>query len=177
MALFGRQLTQPKIWYINRKSITKAMFIGTFFGLMPIPLHTFLIIFAVLLFRVNLPLSLAMSWISNPLTIVPIIYLSFWTGAQIFQVKMIDQTMLMGVLHQVAHYITHFGQGHIDFSLAKILMVGMITVAFIGALILSILTHLFWRYSVKKAWRKRKRKMALQSNTALTPNSANPYSE
>ncbi len=169
LSIFGQHLLNPQIWYINRKSITKAMFIGTFFGLIPIPFHSLFIVVAVLLLRVNLPLSLMMCWLSNPLTIVPIIYVSFWTGTQIFQVHMIDEAMLKGVLHQISDWITHFGQGYVDLSLAKILIVGMITVAFITALLLTILTNLYWRYSVQRAWRKRQKLMAATQSPSQQP--------
>lgn len=156
LSIFGRHLMHPQIWYINRRSITKAMFLGTFFGMIPIPFHTVMIVLLVLLMRVNLPLSLAMSWLTNPLTLIPILYAGFWTGAQIFQVQMIDRNMLIGVMHQISDSVSHLSAGQLDLSLAKILMVGLVTVAFVTAIVLSTLTALFWRYSVQRAWRKRR---------------------
>lgn len=155
MRIFGTKTLNPRLWYVNRKSISKAVFIGTFFGLLPVPFHSVFIVMAVLLFEVNLPISLMLAWLSNPLTLVPILYIGFWFGTQIFQVRMINTDMLLGVLHQVSHWITHFGHGHIDFSLAKILMSGLVVEAFVFAVLLYICTRVFWRWMVIKNWKKR----------------------
>ena len=155
MALFGQQILHPQIWYVNRRSITKAMFVGTFLGLIPLPFHGVLIIAAVLLLRINLPLCLALSWLSNPITVVPIIYAGFWTGTQVFDVQMVNEAMIKGVLHQVSHWLSHWGQGHVDLSLAKILMVGTLLLAFLSASLVALSTNLLWRWSVIRHWKKR----------------------
>lgn len=49
---------------------------------------------AVLLFEVNLPISLMLAWLSNPLTLAPILYIGFWFGAHIYHVHMINKKML-----------------------------------------------------------------------------------
>lgn len=157
LRIFGKKTLNPVLWYVNRKSITRAVFVGTFFGLLPIPFHSVFIVIAVLLFEVNLPISLMLAWLSNPLTLVPILYIGFWFGAHIFHVHMINKEMLLGVLHQISRWITHFGHGHIDFSLAKILMTGLVVEAFVFAVILYICTEIFWRWMVIKNWKSRHR--------------------
>ncbi|WP_252063848.1 DUF2062 domain-containing protein, partial [Acinetobacter baumannii] len=131
LRIFGQKTLNPVLWYVNRKSITRAIFVGTFFGLLPIPFHSVFIVMAVLLFEVNLPISLMLAWLSNPLTLAPILYIGFWFGAHIYHVHMINKKMLLGVLHQISRWITHFGHGHIDLSLAKILISGLIVEAFV----------------------------------------------
>lgn len=156
MKIFGQRTLNPLLWYINRKSISKAIFIGTFWGMLPLPFHSILIVLTVLLFEVNLPISLCLAWLTNPLTLVPILYVGFWLGAKIFQVNMIDQDMIMGVLHQISHVITHFGEGHIDLSFAKILLSGLMLEALIFALIFFILTRLIWRWNIILHYRRRR---------------------
>lgn len=155
MRIFGTRLVNPKLWYINRRSVTKAVFIGTFFGLLPFPLHSVVIALVILIFEVNLPIGLALSWLINPLTIVPILYFGFWIGSQIYGVHMVDKHMIMGVLHQIEHWFKNFGHGHVDLSLAKILVTGLLIEALCFALIFSVLTHLIWRWSVIRRWRQR----------------------
>ncbi|MDA3555993.1 DUF2062 domain-containing protein [Acinetobacter sp. AOR15_HL] len=157
LRIFGKKTLNPVLWYVNRKSITQAVFVGTFFGLLPIPFHSVFIVMAVLLFEVNLPISLMLAWLSNPLTLVPILYIGFWFGAHIFHVHMINKEMLLGVLHQISRWITNFGHGHIDFSLAKILMTGLVVEAFVFAVILYLSTEIFWRWMVIKNWKSRHR--------------------
>ncbi|QSG66559.1 DUF2062 domain-containing protein [Acinetobacter baumannii] len=153
--MFGQKTLNPVLWYVNRKSITRAIFVGTFFGLLPIPFHSVFIVMAVLLFEVNLPISLMLAWLSNPLTLAPILYIGFWFGAHIYHVHMINKKMLLGVLHQISRWITHFGHGHIDLSLAKILISGLIVEAFVFATILYIVTEIFWRWMVIRNWKNR----------------------
>ena len=137
------------------KSISKAVFIGTFWGILPIPLHSALIIITVLLFEANLPISLLLAWIMNPFTIVPILIFAFWIGTQIYGVHMINKDMLLGVFHQIVHWIQNFGHGHIDFSLAKILATGLLIEALLFAVVLFTLTRIYWRWTVIKKWRNR----------------------
>ena len=156
MKIFGQRTLNPLLWYVNRKSISKAIFIGTFWGMLPLPFHSILIVLTVLLFEVNLPVSLCLAWLTNPFTLVPILYIGFWLGAKVFQVNMIDQDMILGVLHQISHWITHFGNGHIDLSLAKILLSGLLLEALILAVILFAVTRLFWRWNIIQHYKRRR---------------------
>lgn len=156
MKIFGQRTLNPLLWYVNRKSISKAIFIGTFWGMLPLPFHSILIVLTVLIFKVNLPVSVCLAWLTNPLTLVPILYVGFWLGTKIFQVNMIDQEMLLGVLHQISHFITHFGEGHLDLSLVKILLSGLILEALIFAVLFFILTRVFWRWNIMWHYRRRR---------------------
>lgn len=155
MKIFGDRALNPQLWYVNRKSISKAMFIGTFWGILPIPFHTVLIILTVLLFDANLPIGMILAWIMNPFTIVPILFLAFWIGSKIYHVQMINNDMLLGVFHQIIHWIKNFGHGYIDFSLAKILATGLFIEALVFASLLFIATRIYWRWSVIQKWRQR----------------------
>ncbi|AWL28245.1 DUF2062 domain-containing protein [Acinetobacter defluvii] len=155
MKIFGQRTLSSQLWYVNRKSISKAIFIGTFWGILPIPLHSLLIILTVLVFEANLPVALLMAWIMNPFTIVPILFFAFWIGSKVYHVHMINTDMLLGVFHQIVHWIENFGQGHIDFILAKILATGLVCEALFFAFLFFIGMRLYWRWSTIKKWRKR----------------------
>ena len=155
MKIFGNKASSPLLWYVNRKAISKAMFIGTFWGILPIPFHTALIVLTIVIFDANLPIGLILSWIMNPLTVVPILICAFWIGSKIFHVHMINKDMLLGVFHQIIHWIKNFGHGHIDFSLAKILATGLLIEAIFFATLVFIVTRIYWRWSVVKKWKAR----------------------
>ncbi len=155
MKIFGTRTLNPLLWYVNRHSIAKAIGLGAFWGILPVPFHSLFIILTVLYFEVNLPLGLCMAWLTNPLTIVPILYLGFWFGAKIFHVNMINKDMLLGVLHQILNWLQNFGHGHIDLHLAKILVTGLVIEAILFALLFYIATHLIWRWMVIRKWKSR----------------------
>ncbi len=155
MKIFGDRALNPLLWYVNRRSIAKAMFIGTFWGILPVPFHSLFIILTVLFFEVNLPIGLCMAWLTNPFTVVPILYLGFWFGTKIYHVNMINKEMLLGVLHQILNWIKNFGHGHIDFSLVKILVSGLMIEAILFALLFHSTTLLLWRWFVIKSWKAR----------------------
>lgn len=157
MKIFGERTLNPLLWYVNRRSIAKAMFIGTFWGILPVPFHSVFIILTVLWFEVNLPIGLCMAWLTNPFTVVPILYLGFWFGSKIYHVNMINKDMLLGVLHQILSWIKNFGHGHIDFSLAKILVSGLMIEAILFAVLFYAVTHLLWRWSVIRSWKNREK--------------------
>lgn len=155
MKIFGQRTSNPLLWYINRHSISKAVFIGVFFGLLPIPFHSVLIILAILMLNGNLPIGLSLAWLSNPLTIAPILYVGFWFGSKLYSTNMIDQHMLYELFRQISSWIMHLGHQHIDTRFAKILMSGLLMEAFLSALLLYAFTRLFWRWSTLHTWQKR----------------------
>ncbi|ENX17681.1 hypothetical protein F895_00825 [Acinetobacter sp. CIP 64.2] len=157
MKIFGERTLNPLLWYVNRRSIAKAILIGTFWGILPVPFHSVFIILTVLFFEVNLPIGLCMAWLTNPFTVVPILYLGFWFGTKIYHVNMINKDMLLGVLHQILNWIKNFGHGHIDFSLAKILVSGLIIEAILFAILFYLATLLLWRWIVIRSWRNRRK--------------------
>lgn len=80
---FGSRLHEPGIWHLNRRSVARAFAIGLFLALLPIPGQMPLAALAALFFTANLPISLALVWLSNPFTMPVIFYGTYWIGAQL----------------------------------------------------------------------------------------------
>ncbi len=81
LSFLGEVLSDPNLWHINRRSLAGAAFIGIFAGLLPIPLQMGLAAILAVRFHCNLPLSVMLVWISNPVTYVPIFYFNYRIGA------------------------------------------------------------------------------------------------
>lgn len=154
--LFGHHLKNPLLWYINRHSICKAVFVGTFFGLLPIPFHSIFIVIAILIWVVNLPIGLTLAWLMNPLTIAPILYGASWIGCKIYHTAMLNQHDIIQNLHEIKEWLTHFGHTSINLSIAKILSTGLIIEALLCAILFSGLSLLCWDISLKWSYFKRK---------------------
>lgn len=86
----------PSLWYFNRRSISKAFAIGLFCAFIPVPFQMLLAAPAAILFSANLPLSVALVWITNPLTMPPIFYACYQLGAWVLGVR-IQQDFVMSL--------------------------------------------------------------------------------
>lgn len=72
--VIGDRLFDPLLWKPTNKSVSAGFAIGIFIALTPtIGVQIPLIILSALFLRVNIPVALAASWVTNPLT-APVIY-------------------------------------------------------------------------------------------------------
>jgi len=76
----GPLLEDPHLFHINRRSVASAFAIGLTLMWVPIPLQTFAAVLLALHVRANVPISAALVWISNPVTIPPLLYLAYQLG-------------------------------------------------------------------------------------------------
>jgi uncharacterized protein len=79
--VFGRLLHDPNLWHLNRRSAAGAFAVGLFMMYMPPFGQMLMAAAAAIAFRVNLPISVALVFITNPLTIPPMFYFAYLIGA------------------------------------------------------------------------------------------------
>jgi uncharacterized protein (DUF2062 family) len=82
------------LWNFNRKSISKAFAVGLFCAFVPVPFQMLLAAPAAVIFSANLPVSIALVWITNPITMPPIFYGCYKLGAWVLGVS-IEQDFIM----------------------------------------------------------------------------------
>lgn len=80
MGVFGDLLRDPNLWHLNRRSVSGAVALGLFLAFLPLIGQMALAALGAIRFRVNLPLAVSLTWISNPLTFAPIFYGVFVIG-------------------------------------------------------------------------------------------------
>ncbi len=74
------------LWSFRTRQMRSAIFVGLIIALMPlVGLQMFLVFFLALGFRANLPVIVALQWISNPLTMGPIYYADYKIGMAIME--------------------------------------------------------------------------------------------
>lgn len=93
-----KHLHAPSLWNFNRRSISKAFAVGLFCAFIPVPFQMLLAAPAAIIFSANLPLSIALVWITNPLTVPPIFYACYKLGAWILGVG-IEQDFEMSLTY------------------------------------------------------------------------------
>ncbi|ASK34378.1 DUF2062 domain-containing protein [Alloalcanivorax mobilis] len=142
LGFLGGILSDPNLWHINRRSLSGAAFIGVFTGLLPIPMQMGLAALLALRFHCNLPLSVVLVWLSNPLTYVPIFYFTYRVG-----------TWMLGMTPSPPHGIdvAWFVQQLVP------LWAGSLVCAVTGGLLAFLTVRLFWRLAVIRSWNLRAR--------------------
>jgi uncharacterized protein (DUF2062 family) len=65
----------------NRKMVSKAVLIGLFIAFIPMPMQMAAVIAMMPFFKFNVPIGLAMCWLSNPFTMPPMYYMEYLTGS------------------------------------------------------------------------------------------------
>ena len=71
----------PEYLSTNRKMVSKAVFIGLLIAFIPMPFQMLLVLAMMPFFKFNVPIALAMCWLSNPFTMPPMYYMEYLTGA------------------------------------------------------------------------------------------------
>ena len=138
----------PNLWHLNRHSASGAFGIGLFFAFWPVPFQMWLSAFAAIPLRVNLPLSIATVWLTNPLTMPPIFYGAYKVGAWVLGTDVrefefqLSWEWLMGSVN--------------TFGPAFLLGCMICSVVF-GSLGYATMNFL-WRRSVIKSWQARRAK-------------------
>ena len=145
MKLFGDLLHDPNLWHLNRRSVSGAFATGLFWAMIPVPLQMLFSAATSIFLRVNLPLSVTLVWITNPLTIPPIFYFNYMVGDWILKGDECDDFQLS------IEWI-------ID-SMDKIwqpLFLGSFIVGVLLAILGYISIRVFWRLYIIMHYRKRK---------------------
>jgi uncharacterized protein (DUF2062 family) len=123
--LFGSLIHDPNLWHLNRRSASGGFAVGLFMAFLPVPLQMVLALAGAILFRVNLPISVALVWITNPLTIPPIFYACYKLGAW-----MLNQPPIPPPEHWDLHWLLQ----QLD-TFGWALLVGSLTVSTVSAVI------------------------------------------
>lgn len=146
LRFLGDVLHDPNLWHINRKSVSKAFLNGLFFAFIPMPAQMLFAGIASMWLRSNLPISVALVWISNPLTMPPMFYFNYVVGAWI-----------LGL-----HPEPFAFQPTMDWFILKLetigepLYLGSLVVAIVAAVVGYFTVDILWRRSTAQTWRARR---------------------
>lgn len=81
LRVFGNVLYNPNLWCLNRRSAAGAFAVGLFMAFVPLPSQMIMAAGLAIVLGVNLPLSIALVWITNPITMPVIFYFTYKLGA------------------------------------------------------------------------------------------------
>jgi uncharacterized protein (DUF2062 family) len=81
--VFGTLLHEPNLFHLNRRSVTGAFFVGLFLAFVPLPIQMLLAAGFAILLRINMPITIGLVWITNPVTLGPIFFFCYKVGTWI----------------------------------------------------------------------------------------------
>ncbi len=76
LKIFGNVLYNPNLWCLNRRSAAGAFAVGLFMAFVPLPSQMIMSAGVAIMCGVNLPISVALVWISNPITMPFLFYMA-----------------------------------------------------------------------------------------------------
>jgi uncharacterized protein (DUF2062 family) len=154
IARFGDFLRHPNLWHLNRHSVAGGVAVGMFSGLVPGPLQMLTAALLAVPLRVNLPVALATTLYTNPLTIGPLYVLAYFIGRLIIG----GRAAPLGPPPEMEW--SHLGASVEAFarwalSMGTPLAVGLLALALMLAALGYACVQIGWRAHVIHAWRRR----------------------
>jgi len=148
LQFLGHLLHKPSLWHLNRKSVAKACFFGLFVAMLPLPFHMLTAAVLAIYFNANIPLSISVVWVSNPLTMGPIYYFNYWLGAHILAqpVKMPDFKLSLKWLASEINAIW------------EPLILGSVIVGLVAGLVGALVINGLWHWNARRHWALRAKK-------------------
>ncbi|MDB1123569.1 DUF2062 domain-containing protein [Vibrio algarum] len=146
LKIFGNVLYNPNLWCLNRRSASGAFALGLFMAFVPLPSQMIMSAGMAIMLGVNLPLSVALVWVSNPITMPIMFYFCYKVGAQI-----------MHIPPQGFHFELSW-----DYLLNQMstigppFLLGCLVCGLIAAAVGYFGIRGLWRYSVVRSWQQRK---------------------
>lgn len=148
-------ILEPNLWHFNRHSVSFAVLIGLFCCFLPIPFQMIPCVLLVAWIRCNLPLALAFVWISNPITMPPMMYFCYRLGNFLLG-KPNERSQIEVSLEWLASQIAVVWQ--------PLLLGCLITGTTLG-LFGFVAVRIYWRWKIARDWtmRRLKRKLKLSN--------------
>ena len=146
LRIFGPVINDANLWHLNRRSARGAFAVGLFFAFWPVPFQMVIAAAAAILLRVNLPLSIALVWITNPFTMPPIFYGAYKVGEFILGPTG-EEFAFEPTWSWIIESLSTIGPTFLFGCLVSGIMFGAFAYFVIDFL---------WRWSVRSEWKQRK---------------------
>ncbi len=155
---FQPLLKHPNLWHLNRHSVAGGMAAGMLGGFIPAPVQMLVAAILAIVFRVNLPVALATTLLSNPFTWPPFLVAAYTVGSWIVgdaggSFQHFDFDWLRDDWSRLWPELTGWFMG-----LGKAYLIGNVVLAFALAGLSYLLVQLGWRLYILAYLRRRRRR-------------------
>lgn len=158
LRIFGRTLTRPNLWHLNRHSVAKGVAIGLVTGLVPGPFQILSAAACAIAFRANLAVAALTTFYTNPITFIPLYILAYKIGAIATgttapppPIAEFNALGLVEIIKQSFFWI---------YSLGDTLLIGLAIQSTLFAVIGYFGVQFGWRWMVLRKWKSRRQKIA-----------------
>lgn len=131
LRFLGKLLHEPNLFHLNRRSVAGGVAAGLFAAFIPLPFQMIIAVLISLVLRVNIPVAIVCTWITNPFTFVPFTYLIYKIGNLV-----------------------------VTGNSAKIFLVGTVITCILSATLGYIIVRLVWRIAITIRQLKRKSRVS-----------------
>lgn len=147
LKIFGTLHHNPNLWYLNKHSVAGAFAVGLFTAWVPLPFQMVIAAAAAIFLQVNLPLSVVLVWISNPITMAPMFLGAYTLGASLLGITPQDLDFELSIqwLNQKLNRVW------------QPLLLGCFIFAALSSATGYLTIRLLWRYHIIKRWQLKKK--------------------
>ncbi len=151
LRMLGERIFEPNLWHFNRHSVSFAVLIGAICCFLPIPFQMIPCILLCVMIRCNVPLAVGIVWISNPITMPPMMYFAYRVGTLI-----LDQNNQVLEIDLSLEWLTA------QFAVVwQPLLLGSLVCGISTGVTGFIAVRLYWRWRISRYWRARRARMKL----------------
>lgn len=158
LRIFGPVIHEAQLWHLTRHSVSKAFFVGLFCAFWPIPFQMVVAAGLAITVRANLPLSVALVWITNPVTMPFLFGLAYFVGV-----------FALGT--EASSFEFELSWQWLEINLASIwqpFLLGCVICGIVAGVLGYISIDTFWKIHTRQAWKNRSIK---RKNAAAKSNS------
>ena len=153
---FAHRVLEPSLWRFTRRSVPRGVALGLIVGIF-LMIPGLQIIGAALLAlpcRANVPIAVAMTFLSNPATTPFILYLSIIVGNRFVHATADLDTVTAMIDHGASLFEW---AGWLASSAAPALIVGLFVISVISASVGYLMASFMWRAWISRKWTLRER--------------------
>lgn len=158
LRFLGEMIFEPNLWHFNRHSVSYAFLVGLFCCFLPMPFQMVPAVLLCIWIRCNVPLTIALVWISNPITMGPMFYSTYKLG-----------TWILGEPSEVSRISLSMEWLSAQFSVVwQPLVLGSLLTGLVLGSMGFVGVRLYWRYKVARNWSMRRLRKSLTPGATHT---------